>query len=179
MESTLNTSVQETAASSQEYSSYPSSQCPDEFVDSEDEEDEIIEALGACQLGEGGATSHLSDKQGSLRLCTRLTRCKMDLYHCVYVYTIITAVNWRQNGQSSHRDYLTLARRWRPSRSRLSFSPLLYIHFDTVLSNIDLITPTGRRTNTRQSVERRDSAFLNANAATLHSRSHVFETQLA
>ena len=54
MESTLNTSVQETAASSQEYSSYPSSQCPDEFVDSEDEEDEIIEPLGACQLGEGG-----------------------------------------------------------------------------------------------------------------------------
>ena len=44
-------SVQETATSSQEYSSYPSSQCPDEFVDSEDEEDEIIEALGACQLG--------------------------------------------------------------------------------------------------------------------------------
>jgi hypothetical protein len=44
-------SVQETAASSQEYSSYPSSQCPDEFVDSEDE---IIETLGACQLGEGG-----------------------------------------------------------------------------------------------------------------------------
>jgi hypothetical protein len=127
MESTLNTSVQETAASSQEYSSYPSSQCPDEFVDSEDEEDEIIEALGACQLGEGGATSHLSDKQGSLRLCTRLTRCKMDLYHCVYVYTIITAVNWRQNGQSSHGDYLTLARRWRPSRSRLSFLPLLAV----------------------------------------------------
>ena len=46
-------SVQETATSSQEYSSYPSSQCPDEFVDSEDEEDEIIEALGACKLGEG------------------------------------------------------------------------------------------------------------------------------
>ena len=74
----------------------------------------------------GGAISHLSAKQGSLRLCTRLTRCKMHLYHCAYVYTIITAVNWRQNGQSSQRDYLTLARRWRPSRSRLSFSPLLY-----------------------------------------------------
>lgn len=45
--------VQETAASSQQYSEYDSSQCPDEFVDSEDEEDEIIEALGACKLGEG------------------------------------------------------------------------------------------------------------------------------
>jgi hypothetical protein len=122
---------------------------------------------------ERGRHEQRDDRRRSLR------PCKMDLYHCVYVYTIITAVNWRQNGQSSQRDYLTLARRWRPSRSRLSFSPLLYIHFDTVLSNIDLITPTGRRTNTRQSVERRDSAFLNANAATLHSRSHVFETQLA
>jgi hypothetical protein len=61
----------------------------------------------------------------------------MDLYHCVYVYTIITAVNWRQNGQSSHRDYLTLARQWRPSRSRLSFSPLLYINHPESASDED------------------------------------------
>jgi len=42
------------AAASQQYSEYPSSQCPDEFIDAEGEEDEIIEALGAYQLGEGG-----------------------------------------------------------------------------------------------------------------------------
>jgi len=39
----------------------------------------------------------------------------------VYVYMIKTAVNWRQNGQASPRDYLTLAVRTRPSRSSLSF----------------------------------------------------------
>jgi hypothetical protein len=34
-----------------EYSEYGSSQCPDEFVDAEGEEDEIIQALSDCQLG--------------------------------------------------------------------------------------------------------------------------------
>ncbi len=46
----MEASVQETAASSQQYSEYHSSQCPDEFVASEDEP---IQALGACQVGEG------------------------------------------------------------------------------------------------------------------------------
>ena len=44
-------SVQETAASAQEYSEHDSSQCPDEFSDSEDEEDELDDASSACQLG--------------------------------------------------------------------------------------------------------------------------------
>jgi hypothetical protein len=44
-------SVWETAASAQEYSEYDSSQCSNEFIDSEDEEDELNEALSACQLG--------------------------------------------------------------------------------------------------------------------------------
>jgi hypothetical protein len=44
-------SVQETAASAQEYSECDSSQCPDEFIDSEDEEDVLNEALSACRLG--------------------------------------------------------------------------------------------------------------------------------
>jgi hypothetical protein len=44
-------SVQETAASAQEYSEYDSSQCPDEFIDSDDEEDVLNETLSACQLG--------------------------------------------------------------------------------------------------------------------------------
>jgi hypothetical protein len=47
-------SVQEcsgTAASAQEYSEYNSSQCPDEFIDSDDEEDELDETLSALQLG--------------------------------------------------------------------------------------------------------------------------------
>ena len=47
-------SVQEcsgTAASAQEYSEYNSSQCPDEFIDSDDEEDVLNETLSACQLG--------------------------------------------------------------------------------------------------------------------------------
>jgi hypothetical protein len=38
----------EAAEASQQYSEYPSSQCPDEFIDAEGEEDEVIEALGAC-----------------------------------------------------------------------------------------------------------------------------------
>ncbi len=37
-------SVQETAASAQQYSEYDSSQSPDEFNDSEDEEDVLHEA---------------------------------------------------------------------------------------------------------------------------------------
>jgi len=44
-------SVRETAASAQEYSEYNSSQCPDEFIDSDDEEDVLNETLSACQLG--------------------------------------------------------------------------------------------------------------------------------
>ena len=44
-------SVRETAASVQEYSEYNSSQCPDEFIDSDDEEDVLNETLSACQLG--------------------------------------------------------------------------------------------------------------------------------
>ena len=44
-------SVQETAASAQEYSEYNSSQCPDGFIDSEDEDDELNDASSACQLG--------------------------------------------------------------------------------------------------------------------------------
>ena len=44
-------SVQETAASAQEYSEYDSSQCPDEFSNSEDEEDELDDASSACQSG--------------------------------------------------------------------------------------------------------------------------------
>ena len=47
-------SVQEcsgTAASAQEYPEYDSSQCPDEFIDSEDEEDELDDASSACRLG--------------------------------------------------------------------------------------------------------------------------------
>ena len=30
-----------------------------------------------------------------------LTRCKIDLYDCLYLYTIKTAVDWCRNGQSS------------------------------------------------------------------------------
>jgi len=45
------TSVRETAASAQECSEHDSSQCPDEFIDSEDEEDVLNDALSACQLG--------------------------------------------------------------------------------------------------------------------------------
>ena len=41
------------AEASQQYSEYPSSQCPDEFIDAEGEEDEIIQALSDCQLGRG------------------------------------------------------------------------------------------------------------------------------
>ena len=44
----------------------------------------------------------------------------MDLYHCVYVCMIKTAVNWRQNGQASPRDYFILADR---STSFLSLLP--------------------------------------------------------
>ncbi len=44
-------SVQETTACDEEYTEHDSSQCPDEFIDSEDEEDELDEALSACQLG--------------------------------------------------------------------------------------------------------------------------------
>jgi hypothetical protein len=53
---------------------------PDEFIDSENEEDELDKALSACRLGEGGSNAHPSAKQGSPRLCTHLTRCTMDLY---------------------------------------------------------------------------------------------------
>ncbi len=105
---------------SEQSSAYPSSQCPGEFVASEDEEDEIIQALGAYQLVEG-ASSRPSAIQGSPRRCKHLNQRETDLYHCVYLYTIKTAVNWRQNGQSSHRDYLILAVRTRPSGSRLYF----------------------------------------------------------
>ena len=44
-------SVQETTACDEEYSEHDSSQCPDEFIDSDDEEDVLNETLSACQLG--------------------------------------------------------------------------------------------------------------------------------
>jgi hypothetical protein len=47
----MEASVQETVASSQQYSEYGSSQCPDGFVDSEDEEDELIEGMGWLPVG--------------------------------------------------------------------------------------------------------------------------------
>jgi len=44
-------SVRETTACDEEYTEHDSSQCPDEFIDSEDEEDELDDASSACRLG--------------------------------------------------------------------------------------------------------------------------------
>jgi hypothetical protein len=49
----MDASDQETVASTQQYSEYSSSQCPDEFVDSDDEEDELIEGMADCRSGKG------------------------------------------------------------------------------------------------------------------------------
>ena len=44
-------SVRETTACDEEYTEHDSSQCPDEFIDSEDDEDELDDASSACRLG--------------------------------------------------------------------------------------------------------------------------------
>ena len=112
---------EEAAAPPEQYSEYDFSQCPDEVVDSEGEEDELIEALSDHRVGEGRTPPA---KQGSLRLGKHLDRSKLDLFDCLCLDTIKTTVNWRQNGQSSQRDYFILAVRTRPSKSRLSFLTL-------------------------------------------------------
>ena len=76
------------------------------FEDEEDEEDEIIQAQGgACQVGEGDPSHACVPTKAP----HEGMHANIDLYDCLYLYTIKTAVNWRQNGQSSHRAYLILA----------------------------------------------------------------------